>query len=129
VPSLALIFHVVEGTGGAVSHMSCNRAITFSKYLESHARRLYDLLLRSDASAARALGQRIQAGELGDTFTARDIYRREWAELGDRETVTAALELLEDLDWIRPESATAGSKGGRPKTEYKVNPRLREART
>jgi hypothetical protein len=111
VPSLALIFHVVEGTGGAVSLMACQRAITFSKYLESHARRLYDLLLRSDASAARALGQRIQAGELGD-----------------RETVVAALEFLEDLDWLRADTVIGGAKGGRPKTEYAVNPRLREAR-
>jgi hypothetical protein len=128
VPSLALIFHVVEGTGGAVSHRACHRAITFSKYLESHARRLYDLLLRSDASAARALGQRIQAGELGDTFTARDIYRREWAELGDRDTVVAALELLEELDWLRSETTISSSKGGRAKTEYRVNPHVREAR-
>jgi hypothetical protein len=108
--------------------MACHRAITFSKYLESHAQRLYDLLLRSDASAARALGQRIQAGELGERFTTRDIYRREWAELDDRETVVAALELLDDLDWLRSETTISGPKGGRAKTEYRVNPRLREAR-
>ena len=74
------------------------------------------------------MGQRIQAGELGDTFTARDIYRREWAELGDREAVVAALELLEELDWLRSETTISSPKGGRAKTEYRVNPHVREAR-
>jgi putative DNA primase/helicase len=123
VPSLALIFHVVDGQGGAVSHLACRRAITFSKYLESHARRLYDLLLRSDASAARALGEHILAGDLPNTFTLRDVRRHDWSMLTDRNTVEAALEALEELSWLR---FSRTKTGGRPKEEYQLNPRVRE---
>jgi hypothetical protein len=123
VPSLALIFHVVDGSGAAVGEEACELAIAWAEYLESHARRAYDLVLRSDAAAARALGEKIRKGELAGPFTLRDVHQRDWAQLTDREAVVAAVELLEDLGWLRSRTLATG---GRPKTEYEVNPRLRE---
>ena len=41
IPSLALINHLCDSTGGAVTEQSLIRSIAFSEYLESHAQRIY----------------------------------------------------------------------------------------
>jgi putative DNA primase/helicase len=121
VPSLALIFHVSEGVNGPVQEVSCLRAIAWAEYLESHAGRIYSALLQAGEVAASEFGKRIAAGSLGEVFTAREVQRHGWAGLTDKEGIAEALELLEDLGWVASET-TVASKGGRPKTRYKVNP-------
>ena len=64
------------------------------------------------------------AGELTGPFTLRDVVRPQWTQLTDREAVSAALDLLEDLGRLRSRTLKTG---GRPKTEYTVNPRLLES--
>ncbi|WP_222184834.1 YfjI family protein [Geminicoccus harenae] len=121
VPSLALIIHLADGGIGAVGHVALERALKWAAYLESHALRLYDNVLRSDLTAARVLGQKILEGRLADGFTLRDAYRPQWAGLSHRETVAAAIEVLEDLDWLQPKKQESS---GRPKIVFRINPKL-----
>jgi putative DNA primase/helicase len=122
VPTLALINHLTDGGAGPVGPVALNRAIAFSRYLESHARRLYGAGLRQEVVTAQAILSRIRKGELADGFTARDILQNDWAKLTDREQVIAGLALLVDHDWLADRTVQTG---GRPRTEYHINPKAK----
>ena len=101
MPSLALLIHLADNpAGGPVPIRPTLQAIAWTEYLEAHARRLYAPALDMPGHAARALGERIRAGELPPVFQARDVYRRHWAGL-DREAVDAALDILESIGWVK----------------------------
>jgi putative DNA primase/helicase len=76
---------------------------------------------------ARALAIHIQKGDvtpsLPEGFTPRDVYLKHWAGLNTAELVAEPLEMLEYLGWIR---GAFLSKGGRPTTAYRINPRVSE---
>ena len=80
MPSLALIFHLVEyadGTAsGPVSKAATLQACLWCQYLESHARRLYGLALDSGQMAAAALSKKIEGGKLEVPFTVPKIQRK-----------------------------------------------------
>jgi len=59
------------------------------------------------------LAAKLTHGRLPSPFTARDVYRNEWAGLTEPRVVQSELECLEDLGWLRPEAARAHD-GGRP---------------
>ncbi|MCC6425034.1 MAG: DUF3987 domain-containing protein [Phycisphaerales bacterium] len=120
VPSLALIFHLLDGGVGPVSVEAIQRAVAWSKFLESHARRIYAVVGSAPAIAAGQLARRLLAGELESPFTARDIYNRGWAGL-DRQSVYLALDVLASAKWL---SEVDEPTGGRPKTIYRTNPKI-----
>jgi len=120
VPTLALINHLTDNGTGPVDEMSTRRAIQFSEYLETHARRAYAAGSEAEVAAAKAILNRIRKGDLSSGFTARDISQRDWANLTDRDQIQAGLGLLADCDWI---AASRIETGGRPKIIYLVNPR------
>lgn len=128
VPSLALIRHLADGMGGPVGEVAVLSAIAWAQYLESHARRMYAPLTGADTLPARALAKRITDGTLADGFTAREVQRKQWGALTGPQDVKQAIELLEDLQWIRAEHVPPGDKGGRPSMRYAINPRLEVAR-
>jgi len=122
MPSLALLLHLADNpAGGPVTLKAALQAIAWTEYLEAHSRRLYAPALDMPAHAARALGERIKAGEVAPVFQARDVYRKHWAGL-DREAVDEALDVLESIGWIRPVEIETG---GRPRTDWQVNPRIK----
>jgi hypothetical protein len=123
VPALALINHVADRGTGGVSEAATLRALAFSEYLETHARRAYGAGIEAETSAAKAILSRVRRGELQDGFTARDVHQKGWANLTDRDQVGAGLSLLADLDWIAPQTTPVGPTGGRPRTTYAINPR------
>jgi putative DNA primase/helicase len=125
VPSIALICHLVNGAVGPVSLDACATAIAWAEYLESHAARIYGALLRSGDAAAGELAKHILAGDLGQVFTSREVQRHGWTGLTEREGVAEAIEILVELDWITERTLRTG---GRPKTEYVVNPKVMERR-
>jgi hypothetical protein len=127
MPSLALIFHLIEIANGTVSgpipEITAKRAMAWCDFLEAHARRIYGLVTNIAIEAAARLAKHIKAGELGTGFTARDVYRRHWSILSDRGLVEFACEHLIDLGWLRKQEPIL--TGGRPQsTKYLVNPRL-----
>ncbi|MFO1124004.1 MAG: DUF3987 domain-containing protein [Methylocystis sp.] len=120
VPSLALINHLADDGKGPVTEAETLRALAFSTYLETHARRAYAAGSEAETAAASAILKRIRAGDIVDGFTARDVHRKGWANLSDREQVGAGLNLLADFDWLAPQTCQTG---GRPRTFYSINPR------
>jgi putative DNA primase/helicase len=120
VPALALINHLADIGAGPVAKAGLLRARATSEYLEAHAKRAYGAALNAEAPAAKAILARIRKGELKDGFGARDIYRNAWSGLTDRETVRAALAMLEDADWI---AARVEKTPGRDRLSYLINPK------
>jgi len=131
MPSLALIFHLVEWAdngGGAVEPVSADAtlmAAAWCQYLESHARRLYALALDSITPAAAALAKKIEAGKLESPFAVRMVQRKGWGRLTDVEVIREALTLLEDKHWVRELPSPSRAGAGRPAdSQYAINPNL-----
>jgi putative DNA primase/helicase len=120
VPALALALHIASNGTGPVGRKATLQALAWAEYLEGHAKRAYASVSNPEVQAAKAIIHRLQRGELLRTFAARDIYRKGWAHLSDREFVQDALLLLTDLDWL---VSTKSESGGRPATVYVANPR------
>jgi putative DNA primase/helicase len=125
MPSLALLFHlleVVDGrASGPVSKPAAVMAVAWCDFLEAHAQRIYQAVTEHALFAARALAKRIQEGGLSSPFTTRDVYRNGWTGLSDPDDVKAAAEVLEDWGWIRSERVLTS---GRPRSQYHINPQL-----
>lgn len=129
LPSLALIFHLIEVADeelvGPVTLHSAKRAALWCDYLESHARRVYGLVGDITTQAASRIARKIEDRALSDGFTARDIYRKQWSLLDDKEITQHALEELVEAGWIRQEPAR-GAQPGRPSLPvYRINPNVR----
>ena len=128
LPSLALIFHLIDiadgNASGDVSIKATSQAAAWCDYLETHARRIYGLLTDIEIKAAEQLLGKITKGKLQDGFTVRNVYRNKWHHLTDRETVQKACDELVDADCIREEEIKGGIGIGRGKTIYRINPKL-----
>ncbi len=122
MPSLALLFHLCEATGD-VSLQAAEMAAAWCSFLEKHAQRIYGLGISATAINAKTLAAHLQKGDLPDGFTARDVYAgKSWAGLTKPQPTREALELLEDLHWLRSFELPTG---GKPKTVYTINPKVR----
>lgn len=138
VPSLALIFHLVDYASltanesakielckQGVSADALKKAIKYSHYLESHARRIYKTMSDSGQQGTYQLSKRIAEGLLSDGFTVRDIQQKGWHLLGDNTTIKTAIEKLLDANWLteyQPQPT-----GGRPAaSKYYINPRTKD---
>lgn len=141
MPALALLFHIVEtindDQGGAVSLRAAEMASDWCEYLESHARRVYGLVLDNAQIAAGVLAQKIlQMGQkhtdktdltpdwLESGFTASMVLRKNWKGLTDVETIHAAMDLLADHHWLRIIQGGTGERGGRPSQTAHINRKI-----
>lgn len=135
--SLALLFHLVDRAeaisagevAGPVRLSAAARAADWCDYLEAHARRIYGLAANLQSQAAAAMAERIVKGQLDDLgsadgFTARDIYRKQWSLLDDREIVDQTLTELVDAGWLLRDVQAAGWQQ-RSHVRYRVNPKGR----
>lgn len=130
MPALALIFEVAERVEncsgpGRIGEASALRAVEWTRLLEQHARRIYAAATNGDAAGARVLADKLRSGAIKDGFRARDVYRRQWAGLSDKDETNAAIAMLTDLGWLREERLAPGSKGGQPGEVYRINPAAR----
>ena len=116
IPALALICHLGDRGTGPVSEEATLRALAWSEYLESHARRAYASAAQPEIAVAKAILRRLQKGDLKSPFSSRDVWRPGWSMLTDRDQVVEALQLLEDYGWITSEQKK--DTGGRPSTTY-----------
>lgn len=125
VPSLALLTHLADAPdGGPVPLPALLKACAWGEYLESHARRIYAAHTTPGLLGAVRLAEKIQTGSLNNPFALRDVYRPGWSRLTTAEQAQAAVNILVDHEWLRPE--TEQTKG-RPRTSYAVNPKVRGA--
>ncbi len=128
--ALALIFHLLDRVSNTtnaanVSLDSTKRAAAWCSFLEAHARRVYGLALNADTQRAKTILKHIRRGDLPDQFTARDIYRKQWAGLAATDAVNDALRLLEDFGWLRSFRIGASDAGGRTSACYLAHQSLR----
>ncbi len=127
IPALALIFHLVEvidETSPMVSSKALARALDWARFLETHARRIYQAVGEGDPEACHRLGQRIkQSQSLPNPFTVRQVVQKHWSGLSTTEEVERAVALLEERGWVHTrEIQKAG--GGRPSVQVWINPVL-----
>jgi Protein of unknown function (DUF3987) len=123
VPALALINHLVDNGQNEILQQAMRKALAFSKYLETHALRLYGATNETERAAAQAILTKIRAGDLPDCFTAREVQQQDWSGLTDRGQLQAGLNLLVELHYLAASSAATSERGGLPTTTYTVNPR------
>lgn len=124
IPSLALLIHLADGGSGPVGLESIEKAIRWGEYLESHARRIYSVAIKPGITAAKALVKHIEKGDLQDDFSLKDVYRPCWTGLSSREEALTAVDVLIDYDWI---IEIREPTGGRTKTRYRINPKIKKA--
>lgn len=143
VPSLALVFHLVDciehGTSlGAVDINALNAALAWCDVLESHMMRIYSTVTDSANIKASYLANKIMkmvkkgAAKTDITdwiehgFTARQLIRKGWKGLTDADDVRNALEVLIENDWLSWQEVPSTGQGGRPTERYSINSRLSE---
>jgi hypothetical protein len=134
MPSLALIFHVVEHCKAtaipAVSLHAAEAAAAWCDFLEAHARRIYAMCADGDISSAVTLGERIKAKEsLPNPFTYREVAQKGWTGLGSVDEVEKAVGILEDRGWVAVVEVPSKDPLGRGRRSEKVwiNPKVRPA--
>jgi hypothetical protein len=130
-PSLALIFHLIavaDGIAtGPVSLQAAEQAGKWCEYLESHARRLYGMVTNYTEKAADILSKHIKEGVFKEgSFTIRDVQRKGWSMLKERDDIQSALDYLIEKNWIREIQQTENSIGRPSATVYQINPSLRK---
>jgi putative DNA primase/helicase len=128
MPSLALLFHLVEvagqsGTLPPVSHWAAAAATAWCDLLEAHCRRIYQSALDGDPEAAQRLAEHLKDC-LPNPFRVRDVIRKGWAGLADNRDVEAAVGVLQDRNWLSCREVLPGPEGGRPTEEYWIHPDL-----
>jgi Protein of unknown function (DUF3987) len=142
MPSLALIFHLIEAADQTVTAPgfiltepqreiplhSAQQAAAWCDYLETHARRIYGLAANVSVQGARKLLEKIKDGSLEGGFNAREVYSQNWSFLDSKKLAQAAIDELVETGWLReippPEPQ---KKGGRPFTPtYRIHPKARE---
>lgn len=133
MPSLALIFHLMDRVNGTVTQDgvsldAAERAAAWCTFLEAHARRIYGLALSSDFALARSILEHLRRGDLLPEFTARDVYRKQWTGLRKPSDVAEPLRILEDYGWLRSYSIGGKEEGGRRSVGYIAHPTLCEAK-
>lgn len=128
MPSLALIFHLVEWVDGGTDSLSVSLkaaalAISWCDYLEQHARRIYASETNHGVIAAHALLELIEDGKIKHGTRVRGIYRGAGEGLTDAATVHAAIKVLEQHHIVRMGEV---STGGRPSYVVHLHPTLRD---
>jgi putative DNA primase/helicase len=133
MPSLALHFELADnGSQTTVSLAHAQQAASWCSYLESHAKRVYSLVISPPLRAAAELGHHLvedgwkrQEGR----FTVREVCVRGWSGLETADKVRGALDMLADANWVRlRDSEKSNPAGGRPSEVYVISPRLKEVR-
>lgn len=123
MPSLALIFHLVEGGRAPVSLQAAALAANWCDFLEQHARKVYAEELGTDMEGAHALAVKIKEGTVRDGWTIRDIYRQEWSGLATAQDTWSAVKQLAALNWLTV--AEIGEIGRKQQVVY-INPRVQQ---
>ncbi|MBU1568805.1 MAG: DUF3987 domain-containing protein [Proteobacteria bacterium] len=118
IPSLALIIHLSESGGGSVGKRATLKALAWGEYLETHAQRAYTAGAQPSVATAKAILKRIKKGDLGTSFSSRDVSRPKWSMLTDTEKVQDALKLLVEYNHLIEERVETA---GRPATVFHLN--------
>ena len=129
VPSLALIFHLVDladKNADALTPITFEAtalAVSWAECLELHAKKLYASELNVPLTNAHMLAEKVKTGEVMDGQKVSDIYRHKWPGLVQAEEVNAALAILIQVNWLRVEEVK--NEGARASQILRVHPEFR----
>jgi putative DNA primase/helicase len=125
MPSLALLGSLADDPlAQAVGLTNSQRAADLCDYYEQHAKRMYASKISPERLAAISLSKKLRNGwkRGAAKFTIREVYFNDWSGLGTPEEVRAAVRVLEEAGWVRPQASKADT--GRPSEIYAINPRI-----
>lgn len=120
VAGIALLCELAKNPNAkAITADSLARALDWRSVSESHTRRLFNIASQTEADAARLIWKRVEAKDLVEGFTAREIKQRHWSGLCDSAAVDTGLSILTECGWLRAEKIESA---GRPTHRYAINP-------
>lgn len=122
VASLALLFELIDGGRFEVGEGAIRLALGWAEYLRSHAERLYASGNAVVEDGARLIVER--RGQLPPPFTIRDVWKKGWAGVSDREAAEAAIEMLMATHHCHEVEKPPSANGGRPTTAFAWHPSL-----
>ena len=132
MPSLALIFHLVEFAGlpvgsklEPISKESALMAAAWCAFLEGHARRVYGLASDRETRAALSIARRMEKGALTDGFRARDIQQKNWSGLKELSVIESGLSVLVQKGWLQEIHSFHIGPGRPPAIKYIINPKVK----
>lgn len=98
VPALTLAALMLTWHHGPVGFTSTLRALHWSAYLQTHARRCYGFTQSGEADTARRILERVKKGNLArEGFGSRDVWRPGRSGLADQKRVAEGLGLLVEM--------------------------------
>lgn len=121
IPSVALLCHLADNDSGPVTVGSLERSLRWGQYLETHAKKLYGLVLEPEVDNVDALVDKVKSRHIESPFTLRDVYGKCWAMLDTRDKVMDATAVLENAKWLKK---VVESTPGRPKVSFQINPKI-----
>ena len=102
VPALALLIHLADRKSGPGFALRASTGVAVGGLPRSSCPAdLFRGLATGHGSGART-GEAFAARRSVERFNLREVYRKGWAGLSDKEDAEAATEILCDLGWIRP---------------------------
>ena len=116
IAGLALLFEIIDGGRDAVGVIATIRAVGWSDYLLSHAKRLYSIATNSSLNSAKLILDR--KNKLPSPFSVRDIQRKGWSGLDSIELINESLAWLLDYGYLNRETISSADTNGRPKVAY-----------
>ena len=124
IAKLAMLIHLLDGGTGPITLEATQKARLWVQYLHGHAKRIYGSAEIGSMQLASMLGKKLKTSAIKEPFTAREILRRGWSGLTEKNSVEGALAELEDAGWVR--ITASDTKTGRPTTWYNLNPAVLE---
>jgi len=133
MPSIALIFHLIDIADGSasndgVSETAASLAVLWCDYLSTHARKIYSISENREHAAAVLLSLKITEGRLSSPFKPQDVYRKCWHGLKDKTEVKAACVVLVDENWLYEYIPPKPKTGRTPASQYFIHPSLVESK-
>ena len=119
IAGLALLFEIIDKGGDAVGETATARALSWSDYLLSHAKRLYSIATNFSLDSAKLIMDRKK--KLPNPFSVRDIQRKGWSGLDSAKLINESLDWLVDYGWLSREIISSEDTNGRPKVAYHWN--------
>ncbi len=120
VAGIALLCELADNPlAGAIGPDALEMALEWRKVAESHTAKMFSISEQTEADAARLIWKRVEAGDLNEGFTAREVKRRHWSGLSDSAEVDAGLAILAETGHLRADKIESG---GRPSHSYAINP-------
>jgi hypothetical protein len=119
VASLALIIQLAEDPESMwVQSRALDKAVGWSKYLFSHAKRIYDFTDEVVMTAQTLIGKRHL---LASDFSPSEVAQKGWSGLNKTQQVQEVVDYLVKHRYLFMERKEAGEKGGRPSVRYRWN--------